>query len=511
MPLVDVRLAVVAGGLWLSCLCTRLAWPAGWSFQTWFAVFLVGAVGLLCALVPVLRPTSHAPCWTVLGITACALAGSVVTAAVLHGRASGPLAALARNQQRVSMDVVLTADPRILPPAPGSLSGSALLLADARAEQVRAAGESFFTRQPVLLLGSPGGWSGLLPSQRLRVQGRLAPPRPGDTVAAVLTVRGPPVVLSGPSPLQRLAGSLRAGLRRAAATLPGAERGLLPALVDGDISGLSPAVVADFKAAGLTHLTAVSGANCAIVVGSVLLFVRRTGLRWAGRVLVMLLAIGSFVVIARPSPSVLRAAMMATVAALALACGRPRAAVPALAGAVTLLLLTNPDLAVSAGFALSVAATAGLLILAPGWSERFRQRLPGPLADALAIALAAQVVCTPMIAALSGSVSVVAIPANILAELAVPGATVLGALATVTAPISLVVARGLAWPAGWCCWWLIQVAHRAAALPGGRVTWWSGWPGAMAAAIGLAGAAGVVVLIRRRRAPRSQRQATGLS
>lgn len=492
-PPVDLRLAMLAGTVWASGLITRVSWLAGWSRRAWFVVILMTVLRLVWLLRPAAERRSGALRWTLAGVTGCALAGSLVTASALHGRSSGPLADLAQRQERVSMQVVLTADPRILPPAADSPGGTPLLLADARAMFVQAAAGAFTVTQPVLLLGSPRGWSGLLPSQRLRVQGRLSPPRRGDTVAAVLTVRGRPVVLSGPSRPQRVAGSLRAGLRQASAKLPEPQRGLLPALVDGDTSGLSPTVVADFKAAGLTHLTAVSGANLAIIVGAVLLIVRRSGLRWAGRVFVMLLAIGCFVMIARPSPSVLRAAAMASVAALALACGRPRAAVPALAGAVTMLLLIDPDLAISAGFVLSVMATAGLLILAPRWADRFRQRLPGPLADALAVALAAQLVCTPMIAALSGSVSLVAVPANMLAELAVPGATVLGALATVTAPLSMTAARAFALPAGWCCWWLIHVAQLAKALPGARLPWWSGWTGAMAATGGVA----VLLCVRR--------------
>jgi len=180
----------------------------------WFAAVLVAAIGLLCPLLPAVRRTSHGLRWTLLGITACALAGSLVTAVVLLGRSSGPLAELARNQQRVSVEVVLTADPWIIPPKAGSFSGSPLLLADARTFQVQATGKAFRIRQAILLVGSPRGWSGLLPSQRIRVQGRLSPPHPGDTVAAALSMRGPPVVLSGPSRIQRVAGSLRTGLRR---------------------------------------------------------------------------------------------------------------------------------------------------------------------------------------------------------------------------------------------------------------------------------------------------------
>ena len=92
-------------------------------------------------------------------------------------------------------------------------------------------------RQPVLVLSSDGHWLGLLPSQRVRVEGRVQSARAGDDVAALLSARGPPRVLSGASSLQRMAGRLRQGLRDAAGPLPSDERGLLPGLVEGDISG----------------------------------------------------------------------------------------------------------------------------------------------------------------------------------------------------------------------------------------------------------------------------------
>ena len=78
-----------------------------------------------------------------------------------------------------------------------------------------------------------------------------------------------------PSRVQRVAGRLRAGLRAAAAPLPAAEQGLLPALVVGDTSRLPDELRADFRTVGLTHLTAVSGSNVAIVLAAVLLVWRR--------------------------------------------------------------------------------------------------------------------------------------------------------------------------------------------------------------------------------------------
>jgi competence protein ComEC len=262
--------------------------------------------------------------------------------------------------------------------------------------------------------------------------------------------------------------------------LPPAERGLLPGLVDGDTSNLDPVLIDRFRAAGLTHLVAVSGTNCSIVVGTVLLVLRRARVRpWLCAVLGGAVLV-AFVVVARPSPSVLRAAVMAAIALVCLATGRPRAAVPILAATVLGLLAWDPGLAVDPGFAMSALATAALLMLAPGWARMLRRHhVPGGVAEALAVATAAHLVTAPVIAALSGTVSLVAIPANVLAEPAVPVATVFGFGAAVLAPMWTGGARALAWVAGWPCRWLVGVADRIGAVPGARLPWFGGLVGAL--------------------------------
>ncbi|MCZ9344329.1 ComEC/Rec2 family competence protein, partial [Streptomyces sp. TRM76130] len=151
-------------------------------------------------------------------------------------------------------------------------------------------------------------------------------------------------------------------------------------------------------------------------------------------------------VVCGPDPSVLRAAACGGVALLALATGRRRSLIPALATAVLLLVLYDPWLARSPGFLLSVLATGALLTLAPRWSSALRGRgVPSRLAEALAAAAAAQAVCAPVVTVLSARVSLVAVPCNLLAEFAVAPATVLGFGALVTAPLSMPVAEALAW------------------------------------------------------------------
>jgi competence protein ComEC len=341
-------------------------------------------------------------------------------------------------------------------------------------------------------------WLGLLPSTRLRVTARLAPAvTGGDRIAAVLRVRDrAPDVVGEPSAAQRLAGRLRAGLREATDGLPADARALLPGLVVGDTSRITPELDEAFKETDLAHTLAVSGSNLTIILA---LLVGPPGLaRLAERrglaprlgislrttaVLGGALTLG-FVVVCRPDPSVLRAAACGAIALLALATGRRRSLIPALATAVLLLVLYDPWLARSYGFLLSVLATGALLTLAPRWSDALlRRRVPRRLAEALAAAGAAQALCAPVVAVLSARVSLVAVPCNLLAEFAVAPATVLGFAALAAAPFVMPVAKALAWCASWPAGWIAEVARTGAALPGAGVDWPGSWAGALLLAL----------------------------
>ncbi len=142
--------------------------------------------------------------------------------------------------------------------------------------------------------------------------------------------------------------------------------------------------------------------------------------------------------LARTEPSVVRAAAMGTVALLAMGTDGRRRGARALGAAVVALLLLDPLLAMSVGFALSVPATAGILLLAPGWRDALQRWLPRWLAEAIAIPATAQLACTPLVAAISGQVSLVAVVANLAAAPAVGPATVLGLAGGLV---------GVAWPA----------------------------------------------------------------
>ncbi|MEU0160365.1 ComEC/Rec2 family competence protein [Streptomyces sp. NPDC006261] len=435
----------------------------------------------------------------------CAAAGGAT--AGLHGADvwRGPVPGLAQEHARVDAEVRVTSDPRpTRPGVRGSHSTPAMLLLNADITEVTApGGHRTRVRTPVLLMVSTGDdrvrWQELLPSTRLRVGGRLSPPaHGGERLAAVLRVepQGPPRITGTPTAVQRAAGELRSGLREATDGLDADARALLPGLVVGDTSRVSPELHDAFKATDLTHLLAVSGANLSILLflligppGSALDSERRglapkLGISLRGTALIGGVLTLVFIIVCRPEPSVLRAAACGLITLLAIGTGRRRSLIPALAAAVLLLVLYDPWLARSYGFLLSVLATGALLTLAPRWSAALQRRgMPVRFAEVLAAAAAAQAVCAPVVVVLASRVSLVAIPCNLLAEFAVAPATVLGFAALAVAPVAPPVAELLARVAGWPAGWIASVARTGAGLPGAEAPWPGGWAGAALLAV----------------------------
>ncbi|HZG95056.1 MAG TPA: ComEC/Rec2 family competence protein [Mycobacteriales bacterium] len=502
LDLPDLRLVVPALAAWVGAACGALV-PASVAVAAAVPLLLMAAVGTTTPRRARRRRGSRTATGRrrVLAVGAVCLAGGLLAAgARSHARQRGPLGELAEDRTRVTAELVLTGDPA---PLIGRVVGprrvDGTMLVRARVERLRSGSRAWRLRHPVVVFASGGDWSARLPGDRVRVRGTLSPPQSSRDAAAVLSVRAPPKLIRRTGWAGRLAGRLRAGLHESAEGLPDKTAGLLPGLVDGDTSRLDPALRSDFKRTGMTHLVAVSGSNVAVVLAAALLLARRLGLGpRAGAVAAGLLLVG-FVVLARPSPSVLRAAGMGAIALVATVTGRERRAIPALAGTVLVLVLVDPGLARSLGFALSTCATAGLLLLAPGWRAALARRLPGWLADAVAVPLAAQAACTPLIAAIAGEISLVAVPANVLAMPAVGLATIGGVIAAVTAPVAPPVARLAARLAGVPTGWLARVAERGADVPMATLPWPDGAAGLLAAAFALAGlAAGLRRLVPRR-------------
>ncbi|WP_020577328.1 ComEC/Rec2 family competence protein [Actinopolymorpha alba] len=458
----DARLVPLAATSWLFALVVPVIPPP-------IAVVAAVALGVLALLVLAFGGRFV----RTAGVSAVAvvcLGGAVsATVATLHVVASrsGPVPSLAEQAAVATVELRITSDPRLRerrghrPP---------YVVLDGDVLRITGRGETSRVTTPVVVT-APTSWARVQPGARMRAVARLAATGRGDRAAAVLAVRSPPVELERPGRLDRGASRLRAGLRAAVAGLPPNERGLVPALVVGDVSRLPEKLVDDFRTAGLSHLTAVSGTNFTILLAFVLGAARWLGVRsWGLPVLGAVCALG-FVLLARPEPSVLRAAAMGLVGLAGLATGSRRHGIPALALAVIVLLQVDPWLGRTYGFALSVLATAGILVLAPRFTEPLKRWLPGFVATALAVSLAAQLACTPVVAMLSGSVSLVAVLANLVAAPAVIPATVLGIAATLVAPWSVTLASVPGHLAGYSARWIVEVGTRSADAQGASLSW----------------------------------------
>ncbi|WP_309066408.1 ComEC/Rec2 family competence protein [Microbacterium sp.] len=330
----------------------------------------------------------------------------------------------------------------------------------------------------------------------LRLVGEAKKTDAGERAAAVVFARRAEVVVPA-SGVFALAAQARADFVSRAGRLPEPGAGLLPGLAVGDTRAVSEPLAQAMRDSGLSHLTAVSGANCAIVVGAVFWLVGLCGGGRTLRVVLALAALAAFVVLVTPEPSVIRAGVMAALAMLTVLLGRPSAGLAMLSVAVSGILLADPWLASSPGFALSVAATGALLLLARPLLRALGRWMPHPLALAVSVPLAAQVVCGPIVALFAEQQSLVGVAANLLAAPAAPVATVIGLLACLAAPLPELadLFAAAAWlPAAW----IASTAHVSAGLPAATVRVEAGPVAALGAAL-LSGAVAVALIRPRNR------------
>lgn len=324
------------------------------------------------------------------------------------------------------------------------------------------------------------------------VGGTAWPADAGERAVLVLDAAGAPRILEPPGGAFAAASALRHGLLATTEGLPLPAGGLIAGLAVGDTSAVTAELDGAMKTASLSHLTAVSGANCALVVGIAFAVAALCGARRGVRVVVGLIALGGFVVLVSPEPSVVRAAVMAAVAMLGVLLGRTGAGVSLLSTAVAAILVVDPWQAGALGFALSAAATGALLLGAGPLADGLTRWMPAPLALALSVPLAAQLACGPLLVLLTPQVPVYGVLANLLAAPAAPLGTVLGLLACLCAGIPL-LGSGLAAIAWLPAAWIAGTADLLAHAPGATVTWLEGWPGLLALAVVGASMAGMIV------------------
>ena len=329
-----------------------------------------------------------------------------------------------------------------------------------------------------------------LAGEQVEVEGRIRPPPARQAawlrsrhIVGVLEVDRVTIVGDG-SPLARSTNRVREVLARGARTMDPIDRSLYLGFVVGDDRAQPPELVDTFRQAGLGHLNAVSGQNVALTLAVVAPVLRRLGhrTRWAGTVGV----IAWFTLLTRFEPSVLRASVMAALAATAVLTGRPSRPWRTLSLTVVIVLLVDPLLVRSVGWWLSVGATAGIALLA----APLNSRLPGPswLRVPLSMTVGAQLGVAPVSLAVFGPLPLASIPANVLAAPAAGPVMVYGLPAGIVAGlVPDVLATALQLPTTLLVRYIARVASTAAA---------AGLPSLGAPAL-VAGALVVAVVLRR--------------
>ncbi|MEU4362955.1 ComEC/Rec2 family competence protein [Promicromonospora sp. NPDC023987] len=495
--MIDLRMVPAALAVWAAAwLLTGpgVAWSAS---ATWIAAAVVAAACLTLTASASASTSAALPrraAWSTLAhaalVAACVLAVTASAHVQLAGRA--PLAELAGQRVSATLTGVVVSQPELFSFAPGPPgTGQHRWVLAARA--VDARGVASAARAHVQVLSTTAPRYGAT----VTVSGALRPADAGAAETARLAADGAREIRAPPSAL-RVLDTHRTALLDVTDPLPAQARGLVPGAAIGDTTRLPEDLAEEMRATGLTHITAVSGGHFAVVVAVLTLLCSLARLPRPARVALVALASLTFVALVRPEPAVLRAAVMAAFALTGVAIGRPAQSVPALAASVVGLLVVDPWLARSFGFVLSAAATAGLVLLAAPLAARLAPWTGDAAAFALAVPLAAQAACGPVLVLLDPTVSTVSVLANLLAAPALVPATVLGLVTTILAPGLPTLAGLVAWAASAATWWIAGVAHWCAALPGALVP----WPGGPQGALLLGALTAVVLWAVLRRAPR---------
>lgn len=250
-------------------------------------------------------------------------------------------------------------------------------------------------------------------------------------------------------------------------TVGGSEGALALGLLVGDDSALTRREEHQVRQAGLSHITAVSGWNVTLVVASVGTLLLALGLRGPGWVVAEAAALAGYIWLVGADAPVVRAAIMGACVIAARQLGRPAHGPTLIALAAALMIATDRAALGSLSFQLSILATAALIVslrYTTRWTG-WRSALLTPLIATAAISLAT----APALAVRTGEVSLVSVPANVLAGPLVPLAAAGSVLVATTSWIPIIqdAVAAVTWYLTHVILW---VAGLFAGIPGGVLT-----------------------------------------
>lgn len=469
----DVRLAVPAVAVWAASIAGL--WLQPLALAALCCSFALAGMLLIRRSRLRFTPRTERPRARRSFLSTCAAALFLAAATAAHSAAAasqrfeGPLAEAVAAGKSVVAVVEVAGGPRALTAA-GQAGTPERWSVPVWTRDVSTGGVLLRTRAQLVVMGG-GDWGSVVTGQLVRATGKLRPPVPGTEEAAILTASSGPGQATAVPILEGSAKELREQFVAASSFLAPDPRGLLPGMVTGDTTALDEGLETAMKGVGMTHLTAVSGANCSLVLGALLLACR--GLRLPRLPAAALAGAGLwlFVLLVGPDASVLRAALMGAIAVVSLAGGRSGRGLSFLCLAVIGLLLMDPGLGSSFGFLLSVLATLGIIVLGRriiNWMPGF---VPRWTAAAVAVPLSAQLLCGPVIVILQPQFSTYSLLANVIASPLVAPVTLLGTAAVPLVVLAPWAATALIAVAGTFSAGVAATARFTSQLPGASLPW----------------------------------------
>lgn len=441
-----------------------------------------------------------------LALTAAALAGrpglaALALAAVLAGAVGGQarLTALDRTAltpllyEPVTADVTLLEQPRPVQFGSTALASLRVLVRAGAGEGSGATGaappEAGAGERVMLRIRQATVWPAVATGAVVRVRGRLRRLGPFeqhyvrkgahaaitvDLAAATGARRGGP---------WRIVDVVRGRAEAALAVgLAPPQAALLRGMALGQDEALGERTRDEFRTAGLSHLTAASGQNVELLLALALPLLAAAGLGLRQRLVAALALIALYVPLAGAGPSIQRAGAMGAATTAAALAGRASSRWYALLLAAAATLAVNPRFSGDPGWQLSFAAVVAIALATPALAARLRRRrVPGPLADAAAMTGAATLGTAPLLAYHFEELSLVSLPANLLAAPAVAPIMWLGMLAAAVGQLAAPMALPLNTLNALLLGYVGAVAHAAATVPHAEVRWRLAGPAALAA------------------------------
>ena len=331
----------------------------------------------------------------------------------------------------------------------------------ANVEEIKIGGKEFKVHLPIRIIAPK---SDIAFGDQIKVRGRLSQSKE-KRVAALLLAKEIEGEDKSHLWLTARANTLREEFAHFARGRSNIGATLIPGIVVGDTRLQSQELLDSMRRSGLTHVTAVSGANFAIVIGFVLWLSGWLFKKKKVRLLVATCFIAFFIVLVRPTPSVLRAAVMALVIIVSHVTGSKAIASTSLAAAIAIVLIGDPFQAFDPGFVLSVLATSGLIFVAPLLQARFEKYLLPIAAEALSIPISATILCTPYLLYLAGSISLGTVFFNCLVAPVIAPLTILGFISMAFLPIWPPVSGALFTLAEPLAAWIVRIASLHSSLP----------------------------------------------